>query len=130
MTLAQKLSAKLELEAACAADKKWHEQRLQVVQCRNKAATRTEQSRKTLHRLRARTAEIKEELDLRAQVAHELEQFCKAQRALREKNRTVAERKAYDAEIQRGQLLFSKLIPELSPNWREEATLHFKNRKV
>ena len=67
-----------------------------------------EQSRKKLRQLRARTAEIEDELELRAQVAHEQERFCKAERALCEKNRTLAERKAQEEDIRKGQILFPR----------------------
>jgi hypothetical protein len=76
---AEKLLAKLEFEADCASEKKWNEQRLQAIR---KPETRAEQSRKRLHQLRARTAEIEEELELRAQVEQEQERFCKADRAV------------------------------------------------
>src|ERR1700736_2941071 len=87
----ERLLAKLEFEAD---EKHWNERRLQAFRLQTQPPTRAEQSWKTLYHLRARTAEIEEELSLRAEVEREQERFCKAQRALREKNLTVAERKA------------------------------------
>lgn len=118
---AERLLTKLEFEADRASEKKWNEQRLETIRrCQRKKETKAEQSRKTLHQLRARTAEIEEELRLRSQVEREQERFCKAERALREKNRTLAERKVYDAEIRRGQILFSRVVAEAHPDWREQ----------
>ena len=68
----EKLLTKLEFEAECASEKKWREQRLQATRLRTQPETKVEQSRKTLRHLRARTAKIEMELDLRKQV--ELEQ--------------------------------------------------------
>ncbi len=84
-----------------------------------------------MRQLRARTAEIEEELELRTQVEHERERCRKAERALRAANLTMAERKAHDAEIRRGQILFANVVPENHPDWRAMATAEFlsKGRK-
>ena len=37
---------------------------------------------------------------------------------LRAANRTLAEQKAYDAELRRGQILFANVVPENHPDWR------------
>src|SRR6202035_2116248 len=105
----ERLLAKLEFEAD---EKDWNDRRLQAIRLQTKPVTRAEQSRKELYHLRARTAEIEEELNLRSEVEKEQERFCKADRALREKNRTPEERKAYDAEIRRGQISFSRIVAE------------------
>ena len=115
---AEKLLAKLEFEAE---EKKWNEQRLQAIRRRIQPATRAEQSRKTLHHLRSRTAEIEEELHLRAQVEREQERCFKAERALKEKNRSLIERKAQAEETRQFQLQLSHIISsEHSPDWREQ----------
>ena len=83
-----------------------------------------------LRLLRKRTTDINRQLELDRQLKLEKEKLLQASLKLREINMTAAERKARDEEIQRGRLLFSRIIPELSPNWREEATRAFRNKKL
>jgi len=112
-------------------ERQWRKERQEIIRLNTQQPeTRAEQSRKKLRQLRARTAEIEDELELRAQVAHEQERFCKAERALREKNRTLAERKAQEEEIRRGQILFSRVCPENHPDWRAQATAEFQNARL
>jgi hypothetical protein len=51
---------------------------------------------------------------------------------LLEANRTPAEKKAYDAEIRCGQMLFSNVVEENSPNWRSQpnSNLEFYQRQA
>ena len=81
--------------------------------------------------VRARTAEIEMELDLRKQVELEQERNLAARMKLREANRTPAEKKAQAEETRRGQILFSRIVPENHPDWRAMATAEFlaKGRK-
>lgn len=109
-----------------------NERRLETIRLNTtKPDTKSEQSRKRLLQLRVRTAEIEEELDLRQQVEAEQARFCKAQRALHEKNLTLTERKAQAEETRQFQIRLSRVIsPEHHPDWRLHATETFRSRKL
>ena len=124
---AEKLLAKLKLEAR-AREKNRNEPLPRAIRFQTQTETKAEQNRKKLHRLRARTAEIEYELKLREQVEAEAEKCMKAERALRDANLTIAERKARDAEIRAGQIAFSHVVAENHPDWREHARAEFQNK--
>jgi hypothetical protein len=74
-----------------------------------------------LHQLRARTAEIEEELSLRAKVAHEQDRCLKAERQLRAANLTLSQRKAQEAETRQFQIRLSRVTSlEQDPGWRTQ----------
>jgi hypothetical protein len=82
---------------------------------------KAEELRTKLFQLRAQTAEIERELSLRKEVEAESQRHVAAVLKLQAANRTLAEQKAYDAEIRRGQILFANVVPENHPDdWRTQ----------
>jgi hypothetical protein len=49
---------------------------------------------------------------------------------LREANLSAEERRLRAAETRRGQILFSKVCPELHPEWRQHAQEEFLAKKL
>jgi len=80
--------------------------------------------------LRKSTAEVRFQLELDHQLETESKKNLEATMKLRESRLTPAERKARAEETSRGRKLYSRIIPELAENWREEATAAFKNKKL
>ena len=60
------------------------------------------------------------ELEAIRQAEVESERHLATTMKLRAANRTPAEKKAYDAEIERGQILFSRVVAEAHPDWRQQ----------
>jgi hypothetical protein len=130
---AERLYEKVMLEAERIDDRKWKEQRLEIVRRNTRQPeTKSQQCRKQLSQLRVNTAEIERELDLRKEVEVESQRNLEARMKLLEASRTPAEKKAYDAEIRRGQLLFSRVVEENSPDWRSQpnSNLEFYQRQM
>jgi hypothetical protein len=128
---AERLYEKVMLEAERDFEKHWRQERLEIVQRNTRQPeTKSQQCRKQLSQLRLQTAEVERELDLRKEVEAESQRNLEARMKLREANLTPTERKEREEETLRGRILFSKIIPELSPSWREEATLAFRNKKL
>lgn len=80
--------------------------------------------------LERQTQNVRRELAVRDSLQKASEQYAKAAMELREANLTFEERQAKDAEIRRGQIAFSRIVPENHPDWREEASATFKARKL
>jgi hypothetical protein len=122
----ERLLAKLQFEVA------EKDRRLEAIRRQtHQPPTKTKQSRNQLYQLRARTAEIEEDLKLRAEVEREQERFCKAKRALRIANLTASERKAQAEETRQFQIRLSRVIsPEHHPNWRAHAQAEFLAKKL
>ena len=128
---AERLYEKVMLEAEREADKKWKRDRLDVVQRKTtKPPTVTQSCRKQVFELRAKSEAVYEEIYQRKLLQIAQEQLTRANLALMQASRTPQERKEQEEETLRGRILFSKIIPELSPTWREEATLAFRNKKL
>jgi hypothetical protein len=119
------LLAKLEGEADLRFEKESNEQQLEMVRRKTRPETKSQQCQKKLSQLRAQTAEIERELDLRERVEVESQRHLAATLKLRTANRTPAEQKAYDAEVRKGQILFANIVPENHPDWREHARAEF-----
>ncbi len=113
------------------------ERREQRRQEREKAAypvvtqkTRIDQGIDLICNLEQETKDIRLELAVRQGLKRASDQYAKAALALREANLTWEEKQARDSEIRRGQILFSRIVPENSPTWREDATAAFRNKKL
>lgn len=127
----ERLLAKLELQA----EDEWHLQ----FKKRNEEAltpkdTKQEDRDRSIRRLcqlRQKTAAIKDELELKEEIEAESKLFLEASAKLREANLTGTDRRERDAESFRVQTVLGRTVcPELSPTWRDEATLAFRNKKV
>jgi hypothetical protein len=122
---AERLLAKLEFQAERAWEKQRREQRIPAA----KLPTKSEQCLDKLRQLRAKTAEITAELELRHQVEVESERHLAATMKLREANRTPAERKARAEETRSFQIRLSRVTsPEQHPDWRAHAAAEFANK--
>jgi hypothetical protein len=96
-------------------------ERLEMIRRKTKPETKSQQCQKKLSQLRVQTAEIERELSLRKEVEAESKRHVAAVVKLQAANRTLAEQKAYDAEIRRGQILFANVVPENHPDdWRTQ----------
>jgi hypothetical protein len=127
----ESLLYRLKAEAYAKADLQWKQDRIDLVKRRTaKQPTVTQSCRQQVSKLRARSEDIYEEIYQRKLLQIAWEQLTRANMSLMQASRTPQERKEMEEETLRGRVLFSKIIPELSPSWREEATLAFKNKKL
>jgi hypothetical protein len=117
------LHAKLMLEAAQNEERQWYEERLEFAKA-PQPESKSAQCMRQLRDLRAKTNAIEWELDLRRCVEQEGQRHLKATMALREANMTVAEKQARAEETRRGQILLSRIVPENSPDWRQQENLN------
>jgi hypothetical protein len=130
---AERLYEKVMAEADRHFAKQWKKERQELVLLRTvRPPTKSEQDRKKLSQLRIETATIERELDLRKEVEVESQRNREARLKLLEANRTPEEKRAYDAEIRRGQLLYSRVVEENSPDWRSQpnSNLEFYQRQA
>ena len=114
------------------ADKAWQreveEERLLAIQRKSAPKERLQQKNRELRRLESQTATLKAELRVREQLKTAYQRHAELSLQLKEANMTLDERQERDAEIDRMQILFSRVCPEASPSWRQEANLAFKSR--
>ena len=80
--------------------------------------------------LRKETAEAKFQLELDRQLQAETKKNLAATMKLRQSRLTSEERRLRAAETRRGQILFSRLIPELHPDWKRLAQEEFLAKKL
>lgn len=122
MNKAQALWNKVQAQAEREWEEQEEKQRLEVIRLNaQQPDTRYEQNIKKLCRLRKETFNMECELEAIRQAEVASERHLATTMKLRAANRTPAERKAYDAEIRRGQILFSRIVPENHPeNWRQQ----------
>jgi hypothetical protein len=116
---AEHLHAKLMLEAAQNEERLWYQERLVLVKARQ-PESKSDQCRRMLRELQTKTSTIENELRLRREVELESDKHLKVTMAPREANMTVAEKQARAEETKRGQILFSRIVPENSPDWRQQ----------
>jgi hypothetical protein len=127
----ESLLYRLKAEAYAKADLQWKLDRLELVKRKvSKQPSVTQSCRMQVRNLRSQSENIYEELYQRKLLQIAQEQLTRANLALLELNRTPAERAARDQDIHDFQVRYSRLVPEASPDWREEATLAFKNKKL
>ena len=119
---AEHLHAKLMLEAAQNEERLWYQDRLELVKRKaRQPESKSDQCMRQLRDLRAKTNAIECELDLRHRVELENQRHLKATISLREANMTAAEKQARTEETRRGQILFSRIVPENHPDdWRQQ----------
>jgi hypothetical protein len=120
----------MQLQAVDASRELRRQQREKAVHPTVTAEMIEDQKIRQLSNLRKQTAEAKFQLELDKQLETESKRCLAATMKLRESRLTAAERKARDEETRRGQILFSRLIPELSPSWREDASRAFKEKRL
>jgi hypothetical protein len=117
----ERLVAKLELQAAEECRRQWERESLEIVQRNTRQPPTTSQNcRKQLTQLRTQTAEIELALKLRKEVETETKRNLQAKMKLLEAQRSPAEQQAYEAEIRRGQILYSRVVEENDPDWRRQ----------
>jgi hypothetical protein len=124
------LVAKLELQEEREWEKQWAKQRQEALHPRITQEAKDEQSISMICRLQKKTADVYYQLELNRRLQAEQEHFLRASMQLREANLTTAERKARENEAHRGQILFSKVCPELHPDWRQHAQEEFLAKKL
>lgn len=117
---AERLLQKLQLQAAVASERERQERRYEAAHPTVKPEVQEDQKISRICNLRKRTNDIRFQLELDKQLKLEEEKLLKASVELREANMTSAERKARAEEVRRGQILFSRLVPENHPDWRQQ----------
>ena len=128
---AAKLLQRLEDEAHLAFSRNWKARNEEIVRLNTRQPpSREEQKRSRLLRLQKETNEILDELELDKQVETESRRYLEAHLRQRKANQTVAEKKAQAEETRRGQILFSRVVAEKHPRWREDASEAFRNEKL
>ena len=81
---------------------------------------RVDQAVDMIRHLRKKTSDLRCELDLRRRLKAEQDRYQLAAAELREANLTAEERRLRVEEIRRGQILFSRIVPENHPDWRSQ----------
>jgi hypothetical protein len=131
---AENLHAKLMLEAAQNEERLWYQERLELVMRKaSQPESKSDQCRRQLRDLRAKTNAINCELDLRHRLELEAKRHLKATMALRKANMTPAEKQARAEETRRFQIGLSRITsPEQHPNWRqqENSNLEFYRQQI
>jgi hypothetical protein len=117
----ERLVAKLQFQAELEQDKQMELERKGIVE-RNvrKPETVTQACRRKVSDLRSKSEAFYEEVYQRKLLAIAEEQLTRANMALMQASRTPQERKELEEESLRGRILFSKIIPELSLDWRSQ----------
>jgi hypothetical protein len=116
---AERLHAKLMLEAAQNEERLWYQERLELAKPPQPEA-KSAQCMRRLRDLRSKTNAIEWELDLRHRVELESQRHLRDTMALREANMTAAQKQAQAEDTRRGQILLSRIVPENHPDWREQ----------
>ena len=120
----------MQLQAQAADELAWRKRKYEAAHPTVRAEVVEEQKLDRLVNLRKKTAEARFQLELDHQLETESKKNLEAMMKLRESRLTAEERKARDEETRRGQILLSRVIPELSPSWREDATRAFKEKRL
>jgi len=127
---AETLVEKLELQEA----QEWERKELQRIrQAANPTVTqntRVDQAMSMMAHLREKKKAIYVELEMRHRLKAEQASYMRAALELREANLTAADRKVRAEETRRGQILFSRVCPELHPEWRQHAQEQFLAKKL
>src|ERR1700730_16946064 len=123
---AERLLQKLQLQAAVASERERQQRKYEAAHPTVTQHMRIDQGISMICHLKDKTDEIRMELEVGKRLKAQEKKYLKAAMELREARLTPAERKAREAETLRGQRLFARVIPELSPTWREDATAAFK----
>jgi hypothetical protein len=116
---AERLHAKLMLEAAQNEERLWYQERLDLAKA-PQPESKSAHCMRRLRDLRSKTNDIEWDLDVRRRIELEAERHLRATMALREANMTAAEKQARAEETRRGQILLSRIVPENHPDWREQ----------
>jgi hypothetical protein len=121
----ERLLAGLQLEAE---EKMYLDRRREAMQ--PKPVSRTSANNAKIRHLRSKTQEMEYELDTNRRLEAETKKNFAATMKLRESRLTAAERRLRAVETRRGQLLYSRVIPELHPDWRRQAQEEFFAKKL
>jgi hypothetical protein len=95
-----------------------------------KSQDNSQEDRKRINTIRSKTASIHSKLALKREWEAESAKYLAASMELRTAQLTNADKKAQAEETRRGQILYSRLAPELHPEWREHAQAEFSRRKL
>lgn len=127
---AERLVAKLQLEQ----EVEWQRKELKRKQrAANPTVTldmKADQAISMIRLLREKKDDIYAELGMRHSLQLEHASYMRAVMELREANLTTEERQARDEDIRKGQILYSKVCPELHPDWRQLAQEEFNKKRI
>jgi hypothetical protein len=119
------LLEKLEAEAV---EKSWLDRKREAMQ--PKQVSKADTNINKICQLRSRTKEMRFELESNKQVELETKRNQEAAIALYRSNLTPAEKKENYLHMQKMAVPYSSLCAEVSPTWRDEASIAFRNRKL
>lgn len=111
---AERLLAKLQLQAEREWDQQWQQRQYEAAHPIVTQDMRIHQRVSMIRHLKNKTDDITMELEMRKRLKVEQDRHLKATLELREANLTMAEREARPQETRRGQILFSRIVPEKS----------------
>jgi hypothetical protein len=80
--------------------------------------------------LREKTSKINFELETGKQLAAETKKYQEATVALYLANLTPEEKREHGEDMRRIAEQYSVIYPEASPDWREQATAEFQNKRL
>jgi hypothetical protein len=126
----ENLLRKLQLQAQAADELACRKRKYEAAHPTVTAEMIEDQKIRQISNLRKNTAEVRFQLELDRQLETESKKHLEATIRLRESRLTPAERKARAEEARRGRKLYSRIIPEVSEDWRDDATAAFKNKKL
>jgi hypothetical protein len=119
---------RMEMDADRALDREIEEEKLLASKRTITPETRHQADIRQLRNLRAQTSALKDELKVRHELEAEWKRLIEVSLQLQEENMTSEERRLRDAEIDRMRRVFSRVCPEASPDWREDAERKFQSR--
>jgi hypothetical protein len=127
---AERLVAKLELQEQREWERKEQERMRQAANPTVTLDTRVDQAISMMAHLREKKRSIYVELEMRHRLKAEQASYMRAASELREANLSAEERRLREVETRRGQILYSKVCPELHPDWRQHAQEEFLAKKL
>ncbi len=127
---AENLVIKLQLDALAASEREARQKRYESAHPTVSDEVVKQQKVDRLVNLRKKTKEVESQLELDRQLETESKKNLEATMKLRESRLTAQERRLKAAEIRRGQILYSRVIPELHPDWRQQAQEEFLAKKL
>jgi hypothetical protein len=117
---AERLLAKLQLQQEMEWEREEHERKRKAANPTVTLDLKVDQAISMIAHLRQKKDDIYAELEMRHQLKYEQASYMRALMELREANLTAEEREARAEETRRGQILYSKVCPELHPDWRQQ----------
>jgi hypothetical protein len=92
--------------------------------------SKTDQNMSSIAGLREKTSQINFEMETGKLLAVETKKYQEASLALYLSNLTPEQKREHDEDMRRMQEHYSGICEEVSPDWREQATAAFRNKRL